>query len=92
MNICTVAIFMLTNTHRVTHYTFRILVGMVFFSLVYDLFWFALKHSEYSTTSTKVDGGMERGIKLFSLYMSYISFFIRILVALVYWKDSLDFD
>ena len=35
---------------------------------------------------------METKLRLFSLYMSYLSFFYKILVALVYWKDSLDFD
>jgi hypothetical protein len=35
---------------------------------------------------------MEKNIRKFSLMMSYISFFVRIIVALVYWKDSLDFD
>ncbi len=24
--------------------------------------------------------------------MSYISFFLRLIMALIYWKDSLDFD
>jgi hypothetical protein len=50
-----------------------------------------MKTSEY-TADSKVDGGLERNMRIFSLYMSYISFFLRIIVALVYWKDSLDFD
>jgi hypothetical protein len=29
---------------------------------------------------------------MFSLYMSYVSFFLRLIVASVYWKDSLDFE
>ena len=56
-----------------------------------DLIWFAVKTSEFST-SQKADGGMENGLRRFALYMSYISFFLRIFVALVFWKDSLDFD
>ena len=35
---------------------------------------------------------MESSLRLFSLYMAYISFFARLIIALVYWKDSLDFD
>ena len=31
-------------------------------------------------------------MRKFSLLMSYISFFFRILMALVFWKDSLDFE
>lgn len=82
---------MLLNTDKVTHYTFRWLVFGVFVSLFYDLFWFAMKASEYSS-DTKSDGGMQKNVRIFSLYMSYISFFLRIIVALVYWKASLDFD
>lgn len=85
------ALFMLLNTEKVTHYTFRWLVFGVFFSLFYDLVWFGLKASEYSS-DTKTDGGMQKKIRKFSLYMSYVSFFLRIIVALVYWKASLDFD
>jgi hypothetical protein len=56
-------------------------------SLGYDLAWFFM-HDVSNDTS---DGGLQKGIKNFSLYMSYFSFFFRIIVALVFWKDSLDF-
>ena len=36
-------------------------------------------------------GGVERSVKAFSRKMSYLSFTWRILLALVLWKDSLDF-
>jgi len=85
------AIFVMLNTHRITKITFRWLVGAVFFSLFYDLFWFGMKTAEYDQDQ-KADGGMERNIRRFSLYMSYASFFVRLLVALVYWKDSLDYE
>jgi len=39
----------------------------------------------------KSDGGVERGIRNFSLTVSYFSFIVRIFVALVFWKDSMDF-
>jgi hypothetical protein len=35
---------------------------------------------------------METSLRNFSLYLAYVSFFFRIIVALVFWKDSLDFD
>ena len=50
-----------------------------------------MKTQEY-TADLKSDAGLERKIRLFSLYMSYISFFLRLIMALIYWKDSLDFD
>ena len=35
---------------------------------------------------------MERNVRKFSLYASYVSFFLRLIIAIVYWKDSLDFE
>jgi hypothetical protein len=82
---------MLMNLHRITQGIFRWLVVGILISIVYDLFWFSLKASEYSDAASS-DGGMEKSIKKFSLYMAYISFFVRLFVGIVYWKDSLDFD
>jgi hypothetical protein len=82
---------MLLNLQRVTQNTFRWLVLGIFISIIYDLFWFSIKTLEYQQDS-KGDSGVERKVKIFSLYMSYVSFFLRLIMALVYWKDSLDFD
>ena len=82
---------MLLNLNRVTQNTFRLLVLGILVSIIYDLFWFSLKTSEYSQ-DLKHDAGLERSVKIFSLYMSYFSFFLRLIMALVYWKDSVDFD
>ena len=57
-------------------------------SLLVDLFWFMTQ--DYSNQQD--DGGIEKGIRSFSLTMSYISFFFRIIVALVFMKDSQDFN
>lgn len=38
---------MMFNLDRVTKGKFRILVLGVFISLIYDLLWFYMKHSEY---------------------------------------------
>lgn len=35
---------------------------------------------------------MELKLKQFSLNMSYANFFVKLIVAIVYWKDSLDFE
>jgi len=63
----------------------------IFISLFYDLFFFGMMTNEYGVDQ-KYDGGMENTVRRFSLYMSYTSFFFRIIVALVFWKDSLDYD
>ena len=82
---------MLLNLQKVTQNTFRWLVFGIFLSILYDLFWFSMKTQEY-ISDLKADAGLERRLRLFSLYMSYASFFLRLLMALIYWKDSLDFD
>jgi hypothetical protein len=82
---------MLLNTHKTTKNSFRWLVAAIFFSLFYDLFWFVLKSNEYSSDQ-KADGGLEKGLRSFSLSMSYISFVMRGILAMLYWKDSLDFE
>ena len=63
------------------------LVLMIFVSIVADLIWFYIN----DLSSDVDDGGMEKSVRSFSLTMSYFSFFFRIIVALVFWKDSLDF-
>jgi hypothetical protein len=35
---------------------------------------------------------LEKNVRIFSLYMSYASFFLRLILSLVYWKDSLDYE
>jgi hypothetical protein len=82
---------MLLNMEKVSQNMFRMLVGFIFLSILYDLFWFSLSSSDYKA-DTKADGGLEKSIRTFSLNMSYISFFVRLIMGLVYWKDSLDFD
>ena len=37
------------------------------------------------------DGGVERSVKTFARKVSYLSFAWRILLAIILWKDSLDF-
>jgi hypothetical protein len=77
LTVCVVAIYMMFNTSTITRTRFRMLVLGIFITLVWDLIWFSLKHSEYSD-DLKHDGGNERGIRTFSLYMSYISFIVRV--------------
>jgi hypothetical protein len=38
------------------------------------------------------ESDLETSIRKFSLSVAYVSFFVKLIVALVYWKDSLDFD
>lgn len=63
------------------------LVLMIFLSLIADLVWFYVN----DLSNDVEDGGIEKSVRSFSLTMSYFSFFFRFIVALVFWKDSLDF-
>lgn len=85
MTICIIAIYMMFNTERITRNTFRGLVFSIFLSLVYDLIWFWIKHSEYSE-DLKHDGGVERKIRNFSLLMSYLSFIVRVSLFTIYFR------
>jgi len=77
MTICVVALFMMFNTDSITRTRFRLLVLGILITLVYDLFWFAVKHQEYSSESQS-DGGLETGIRKTVLILSYLSFFFRV--------------
>jgi hypothetical protein len=65
---------MITNTDLIKKWTFRVLVLGIFMSLLYDLFFFMIQ--DYSSETT--DGGMEKGIRNFSLSLAYFSFFFRV--------------
>lgn len=79
---------MMTNIDQVKKWTFRILVFTIIISLIYDFIWFFLQDL---SSERPDDGGLERRVRSFSLTMSYISFVVKILLAIVFWKDSVDF-
>ena len=39
----------------------------------------------------KYDGDVERGVRRFSLLMTYVMVFYKLFVILVFWKASMDF-
>lgn len=82
LTVCTVAIFMMFHTERITRTRFRMLVLGIFMTLIYDMVWFTIKSREYQE-DLKTDGGMERGVRTFSLWMSYVSFIVRVSLRFV---------
>ena len=54
---------------------FRKLVGLVFFSLVYDLVWFSIYNENLEN---KLDGEIQTGLRKFSLLINYFSFLFRV--------------
>jgi hypothetical protein len=75
LTVCTTAIYMMLNTDKIKKWTFRLLVFGIFLSLLYDLFWFMIQDLG---SERPEDGGLEKGIRNFSLTMSYLSFFFRV--------------
>lgn len=89
ITIITWSFYILVNTEEVKKTTFRYLVLGIVVSWMYDLMWLFLQNW---TDDFRYDGGAELGIRKFCLFFSYISFFFRIIVAMVFWKDSMDFN
>ena len=71
---------MMFNTAVISKGKFRVLVLGIFLSIIYDLLWFYLKHSEYAQGEQSNDGSAELGLRKFSLVMSYSSFFLKVLL------------
>ena len=69
----------------------RMCVGFALLSVVYDILWLLMKSSEYSEKDAG-DAGVEKSIRSFSLFWTYISMFAKLVMSLVYWKTSLNFD
>ena len=88
LTVCVIGIHMMLDPSKVKRWTFRMLVLGIVFTLIFDLIFFFTQ--EY--TADQTDGGVERGVRSFALTISYFSFFFRIIVAIVFWKDSLDFN
>ena len=65
------------------------LVVAIVVSWVYDILFLWLRSASHEN---KLSGGTEGTVIYFSFTCAWISFFWRILVALVFWKDSLDFN
>ena len=63
---------------------------MILVSWVWDFLYLFLFTS--TADEDDEDGGMEYTVRRFSRMFSYISFFYRIIVLIVFWKDSADFS
>lgn len=77
LTICTVGLYMMFHTERISKLRFKMLVVGIFITLIYDVIWFAFKHTEYSE-EPKADASNEINVRRFSLMMSYASFILRV--------------
>lgn len=92
LSICVLSLFIIENTDEVKRKTFRNLLFCVIGSLFYDLIWMLIYTYDWNNDTAIYDGGAEVKIRRFSLSVTYISFFFRLFVILVYWKASMDFE
>ena len=70
----------------VRRWRFRQLVALIAVSLIYDIVWFIINRDAEDD-----EGGLEYNVRRFSRIISYVSFFWRILLAIIVEKVSLDF-
>ena len=80
--------YFLSYPENVRRSQFRMLVLLIVLSIIQDIFWFVINRD---AEDDEDDGGVERSVKTFARKVSYISFAWRILLAIILWKDSLDF-
>ena len=66
---------MLSYPENTRRNQFRMLVALIFLSLVQDVFWFVLNRD---VDDDEDDGGLERSVKSFSRLMSFVSFVWRV--------------
>ena len=66
---------MLSYPETTRRWQFRMLVGLIFLSLVQDVLWFVLNRD---VEDDEDDGGLERSVKSFSRTMSFVSFVWRV--------------
>jgi len=89
LTICTMGIYIIDNPQNCERGTFRMLVAAIAVSWVYDIIYLWVRSASHEN---KLSGGTEQTVIYFSFLCTWISFFWRILVAIVFWKDSLDFN
>ena len=75
ISVCAIGIFMLSYPETTRRWQFRMLVGLIFLSLVQDVLWFVLNRD---VEDDEDDGGLERSVKSFSRTMSFVSFVWRV--------------
>lgn len=70
-------------------WVFRLLVCFIAFTFVFDFIHLIFLHD--SREDDEADCEMTKNVRRFSYFFAWISFLIRPVVIVVFWKDSLDF-
>ena len=90
LTVAMLALYVLDNPQSISRQTFRGLVLLLVVSWVYDFLWLFL-FSVSAAEEDEEDGGNEYKLRRFVRLITYINFLFKVIVVLVFWKDSLDF-
>ena len=84
------AIYVLNFPATISRKTFRVFVLFIAISWVYDFFSLFLLEGSASEEDEE-DGGNEYKLRRFVKLFAYITLMFKVIVVLVFWKDSHDF-
>ena len=90
LTVAAVALYVLEYPQSIKRNTFRQLVLLIILSWVYDVFSLLFVESSASEEDEE-DGGSEYLLRRFTRLFSWITLFFKLIVVLVFWKDSRDF-
>ena len=90
LTVGALALYVLEYPEVITRQTFRGLVLLIVISWVYDFLQLFMLDASVSEEDEE-DGGNEYKLRRFTRLLSYIALIFKVIVVLVFWKDSLDF-
>ena len=90
LTVAAVAIYVLEYPETIQRNTFRQLVLLIVCSWLYDFITLFFIESS-SAEEDEEDGGNEYKLRRFTRMFSYIALIYKLVVVVVFWKDSLDF-
>ena len=90
LTVAALALYILEYPQTIQRNTFRQLVLLLAISWVYDFLTLFLIEAS-ATEEDEEDGGNEYKLRRFTRLFSYITLIFKVMVVLVFWKDSLDF-
>ena len=88
--VCVLAVYMLQENDNIDRTKFRLLPIALFISIIYDIV-FLIFLQNIAIEAYRVEGGMEASVKMFALYLSYITLAFKPFVFLILWKVSFNY-
>lgn len=73
LTVCVITIYFVHNNDKLQRSTFRVVVGLMFLSLIYDMLWFWLSQPE-----VEMDGGFDDKFRKTIMVICYVSFFFKV--------------